>query len=190
MNFPHRLQGWWSYLGLTLASALLAHLIFDAIESGLAAIVTRPIHLVYGAIVLAVLCAATLEIVRARGADLRRRNALRWSSLRLGGARLMAATIAVQGMLAATMFALEGGAVDGTRLVVAALCALLAIVVGTFVLRSVHRRVAHFVAGTFAARRPPSLPITSLRPGAIYAAHPIDDPYYLFRANRPPPSFV
>jgi hypothetical protein len=190
MNSPHRLQGWWSYLGLTLASALLAHLIFDAIESGLTAIVERPIHLVYGTVVLVVLCAATVEIIRARGADLRRRNALRWSSLRLGGARLLAATITVQASLAATMFALEGGAVDGPRLAVAALCALVAIVAGTFVLRSVHRRVIGFVAGSFAARRPPSLPITSFSPCAIYAAHPIDDPYYLFRANRPPPSFV
>ena len=190
MKPPHRPQGWWSYLGLTLASALLAHLIFDAIESGVIAIITRPVHLVYGAIVLVALCAATVEILRARGADLRRRNALRWSSLRPHGARLLAATIAVQAALAGTMFALEGGTIDGPRVVVAALSALAAIVVGTLLLRSVHRRVIGFVAGSFAARRPPSLPITSLGRSAEYAAHSIDDPYYLFRANRPPPSFT
>jgi hypothetical protein len=169
---------------------LLAHLIFDAVESGVIAIVTRPVHLVYGAIVLVALGAATVEILRARGADLRRRNALRWSSLRPHGPRVLAATIGVQAALAMTMFALEGGAIDGPRVIVASLSALAAIVVGTLVLRSVHRRVIGFVAGSFAARRPPSLPITSFGPCATHAARPIDDPYYLFRANRPPPAFV
>jgi len=184
------LTSWWSYLGLTLASALFAHLVFDAIDSGLGAVLSRPIHLVYAAIVVLVLGIAAREAWHEPVAEMRRRYALRWARLRSHAARSTLATVATQLALAVAMFALEGGTIDGPRVFVAALCALIAIIAGTVLLRSLQRRVVGIVAGSFTARRPASLLVSGFLAHAACVARPTDDPYVLFRANRPPPIFA
>jgi hypothetical protein len=182
-------RGWWTYLSLLLASALAAHLAFDVADSGLSSVVSRPIHLVYVLVVLAALGAAAVELYRPSGAERRRRAALVRSTLRWNGPLPLAVAIAFQALLAASTLAIEGGLLDGSRMLVAAASAIIAIVVGALALRTVHRRVLQFAAATFASREPP-------RPGPA-AGDPIfeivsaaEQLYYLFRPNRPPPTFA
>lgn len=182
-------RSWRTYLGLTLASALVAHVTFDAVASGAAAIVTRPIHLLYAVIVLAALAAARAELFHRLPSERRRRAALFRTAMQHTGYAWLAATVGLQAILAAGTLRLEGDPSDGSHLVAAALSALVAIIAGTLVLRRVERRALELVAAWFAGREP-DLPTFTLVAPYVETAAADERPYCLFRPNRPPPAFA
>ncbi len=182
------LRSWWTYLGLTLASALIGHLIFDAIDDGLAAIVTRPIHLVYAAIVLAAFAGAFLDGYGHTGAERRRRIALMHSGLGNRTASL-AGSIVAQLVLAGATLRLEDLRFDQPHVAFAALFAVLAVFVGALVLRRFESGLLRFVLAVFAARRPRSL-ARPTRHHSLAVVPSAGRSYGLFRPNRPPPLFA
>jgi len=183
-----RLRSWWTYLGLTLASALVAHLVFDALDDGLLAIVTRPVHLVYVLIVLAAFAGAAFEVYAHRGGERRRRIALMQSALPGRHAPIIGSILA-QLALALTTLRLEDGGFAGPHLAFAALCALFALFVGALALRRLESGLLRLALAAFAPRRPRpvSRPAFDAPLRAVVCA---DLAYGLFRPNRPPPTFA
>jgi hypothetical protein len=179
------LRSWWTYLGLTLASALIGHLIFDALDDGLAAVVARPIHIVYALIVLAAFAAAIVDVYGHPGAERRRRIALMQSGLREGPAPIVGSVL-VQIALAVTTLRLEGARFDQPHLMLAAICALFALLVGALVLRRIESGILRIALAAFAPRRP--RPARRSVFDVLLATVPIAQLVYgLFRPNRPPP---
>jgi hypothetical protein len=180
-------RSWWTYLSLTLASALIGHLVFDAVDDGVIAVVTRPIHLVYLLIVLGAFGAAAVELYWHEPSERRRRIALMRGAL-CNGRTLTAVSLLLQVAFAATTILIENAVVDGRQLAVSALCALLALLLGTFALRRVESEILRLVSAAFIMRRPQE----PLRPKpfslAVATSHELT--YCLFRPNRPPPTFA
>jgi hypothetical protein len=180
-------RSWWTYLSLTLASALIGHLVFDAVDDGVIAVVTRPIHLVYLLVVLGAFGAAAVDLYWHQPSERRRRIALMRGGL-CNGRTLMAVSLLLQVVFAATTILLENAVVDGWQLAVSALCALLALLLGTFALRKVESEILRLVSVAFITRRPQE----PLRPKpfslAVATSHELT--YCLFRPNRPPPTFA
>jgi hypothetical protein len=183
-----RMRSWWTYLGLTLASALIGHLIFDALDDGLLAIVTRPIHLVYLVIVLAAFAGAAADVYGHPGAERRRRIALMQGALRDRLAPLLGSIVA-QVALAVTTLRLEETRLDGPHVAFATLCALVAVLVGALALRRLESGLLRLALVVFAPRRPRPLarPACAVPLRALACA---DRAYGLFRPNRPPPAFA
>ena len=182
-------RSWWTYLSLTLASALIGHLVFDALDDGLLAVIAHPIHLVYLLVILGALSAAAVELYWHQPSERRRRIALMRGALRNGRA-LTVVSLVTQAAIAATTILLEENAiVDGWNLAVSALCALLAILLGAFALRRVESEILRLVSAAFITRRRREplrpKPDSSL---AVVTFHELT--YYLFRPNRPPPTFA
>jgi hypothetical protein len=138
-------RSWWSYLSLTLASALIGHLVFDAVDDGVIAVVTRPIDLVYLLVVLGAFGAAAVDLYWHQPSERRRRIAVMRGAL-CNGRALMAVSLSIQVAFAATAILLENAVVDGWQLAVSALCALLALLLGTFALRRVEPEILLAVA--------------------------------------------
>ena len=179
------LRNWWTYLGLTLASALIAHLVFDAVDDGITAIVARPIHLIYVLVVLAAFSGAVLDVYGHPGAERRRRIALMQSGLRDRSAALVASVL-VQTVLAVTTLRLEGARFDRPHLMLATICALFALLVGALVLRRLESGILRLVLAAFAPRRP--RPVGRPAFDVLLAAVPAAEfAYGLFRPKRPPP---
>jgi hypothetical protein len=181
-------RSWWTYLSLTLASALIGHLVFDAVDDGLIAIVTRPIHLVYLLVVLAAFGAAAVDLYWHQPSERRRRIALMRGAL-CNSRKLMAISLLTQVAIAAATILLENEIVDGWQLVVSALCALLALLFGTFALRRVESEILRLVSAAFITRRAR----VSLRPkpdSSLAVAFARELTYCLFQPNRPPPTFA
>jgi uncharacterized membrane protein YfcA len=181
-------RSWWTYVSLTLASALIGHLIFDALDDGALAIVTRPIHLLYLLVVLSALAMAAVDLYRHEPSERRRRIALVRRDLRNDHA-LTAVSFVVQVVLAAATIRLENEIVDGWQLGVSVVCALLALLVGALALRRVESEILRLVITSFVTRRPQE----PLRPKpdsllAVATFHELT--YCLFRPNRPPPTFA
>jgi len=181
-------RSWWTYLSLTLASALIGHLVFDALDDGVLAVITRPIHLVYLLVVLGALGAAAVDLYWHQPSERRRRIALMRGALSNGRA-LTAVSLLIQIAIAATTILLENAIVDGWQLAVSALCALLALLHGAFALRKVESEILRLVIAAFITRRPRQplrpKPHSSL---AVATSHELT--YCLFRPNRPPPTFA
>jgi hypothetical protein len=180
-------RSWWTYLSLTLASALIGHLVFDAVDDGVIAVITRPIHLVYLLIVLGAFGAAAVELYWHQPSERRRRIALMRGAL-CKGHTLTAVSLLLQIAFAATTILIENAVVDGSQLATSALCALLALLLGTFALRRVESEILRLVSAAFITRRPQE----PLRPKsfslAVATSHELT--YCLFRPNRPPPTFA
>jgi hypothetical protein len=186
VRFAQRsVRSWRTHLGLTLASALVAHVAFDAVASGAAAIVSRPIHALYFVIVLGALAGARAELFHPDAAERRRRSALFRNALTGPGYAWVALTVGLQIVLAGGSLALEGEPADGSHVLAALLSALFAILVGALALRSVHRRLLQLAAAWFASREPARTRFARLVPRAGLAS--AAEPYTLFRPNRPPP---
>jgi hypothetical protein len=181
-------RSWWTFLGLTLASALIGHLIFDALDDGLLAVVARPIHLVYALVVLAAFAGAFLEVYGHPGAERRRRVALMQSAF---GNRFapLAGSVVAQIALAATTLRLEDTQFDRSHVAFAALFALIALLVGALLLRRLESGLLRLALAVFTPRRPrpvarPTFDVVL----AVVAS--TDRAYGLFRPNRPPPIFA
>ncbi|HTJ25671.1 MAG TPA: hypothetical protein VMA36_05835 [Candidatus Limnocylindria bacterium] len=179
-------RGWFAYLAVTLASALLAHALFDVVDGGFAALVTRPIHLLYALAVLAAFAAAAAELYHPRAAERRRRAALARAQVRRGGTSAILTCAGAQTLLAAATLLLDGAQLDPARLVVAACSALVAIVVGALAVRSVESAVLDVVAlfVALAPERPPHH--GSRRRDRAVVTH--EASYTLFRPKRAPPA--
>ena len=180
-------RGWWTVLAITLATALVAHLAFDVIDDGWSALL-RPLHVVYLAFVVAAFAFASREISAPSRSERRRRLALMHARLRRAS-RPFALILTSQVGLAAFSLCLEPHGLNPLQLTAAALAAALALLAGAVVMRRVERAVLRFAAGVFARIQPRS------RTAFTVALHPrvavrIDDPYALFRPNRPPPAFA
>jgi hypothetical protein len=182
------LRGWWAYLGVTLASALVAHLIFDAVDDGLVAIFSRPIHLVYLAVVALAFAGAARDLYARRGAERRRRIALMQSALRARGTPLVV-SLTSQLVLAATTLRLEQANVDRSHVAIAAACALFALLVGALLLRRLESGPLRRARAVFAARRPRAFVGPAVET-PLFAVARADRAYGLFRPNRPPPLFA
>jgi hypothetical protein len=180
-------RSWWTYLSLTLASALIGHLVFDAIDDDVIAVITRPIHLVYLLIVLVAFGAAAVDLYWHQPSERRRRIALMRGAL-CNGRTLMAVTLLIQVAFAAATILIENAVVDGRQLAVSAFCALFALLLGTFALRRVESEILRLVSAAFITRRPQR----RLHPKAFSLAVTTSQQltYCLFRPNRPPPTFA
>ncbi|HEX3466042.1 MAG TPA: hypothetical protein VHS78_18485 [Candidatus Elarobacter sp.] len=174
-------------LAITLATALVAHLAFDVVGDGWAALL-RPLHLVYLAFVAAAVAFASREVCASGRSERRRRLALMQARLR-GAPRRIALVAASQVVLAGFTLSLEGHSRDPFQLTLAALAAVLALLAGAAVMRRVESAVLRFAAGVFARIAPRERTTFTL---ASYAWVPVrtDDAYELFRPNRPPPAFA
>lgn len=182
------LRSWWTYLGLTLASALTGHLVFDAIDDGPAAIVTRPIHLLYLAVVVLAFAGAARELCARRGSERRRRIALLQRALRLRGTPL-AGSLVAQVSLAGATLRLENAHFTPAHVAAAAVCALFALVVGALLLRRLESGLLRLVRAVFAVRRPRAL-VRPAHDAPLLPAVRAQRAYGLFRPNRPPPLFA
>ncbi|MBV9409016.1 MAG: hypothetical protein JO164_09330 [Candidatus Eremiobacteraeota bacterium] len=191
MRFPPNRapRSWWTFLGLTLASALIAHLSFDVAESGLSAVSSRPIHLLYGLVVLVALGGAAAELFRPGAAERRRRAALFRAGLHGNASASLIGSIGLQALLAAATLTVEGNLADRAHVLVAIASALIAIVVGALALRTVHHRALQLAAAIFAPREPARPRLAAFAPdlATLCAAERL---YHLFRPNRPPPTFA
>ncbi len=180
-------RSWWTYLSLTLASALIGHLVFDAFDDGVLAVIAHPLHWVYLLVVLGALGPAAVDLYWHKPSERRRRIALLRGALRNGRA-LTAVALLTQIAFAATTVLVENVVVDGWHLAVSALCALLALLLGAFALRRVESEILRLVSAAFITRRPQE----PLRPKpfslAVATSHELT--YCLFRPNRPPPTFA
>lgn len=190
VGFPteRALRSWWIYLSLTLASALVAHLAFDAADSGLAALVTRPIHVLYALIVAVAFAGAAFDVYGHGSAERRRRVALMQSAL--GDRRTpMLVSFLVQVALAGGTVRVEGPAGGGPQLLLSVLCAVAAMLVGALLLRRIESSILRLVLAAFAGRRPRGRALRSaaMRPRVAAA---VESAYHLFRPNRPPPLFA
>lgn len=181
-------RSWWTYLSLTLASALIGHLVFDALDDGLLAVIARPIHLLYLLVVLSALGAAAVDLYCHQPSERRRRIALLRGALRNGRA-LTAVSLLTQVAIAATTILLENAIVDGWQLAVSALCALLALLLGAFALRRVESEILRLVSAVFIPRRPQE-PLRPKPDSSLAVATSHELTYCLFRPNRPPPTFA
>ena len=181
-------RSWWTYLSLTLASALIGHLVFDAVDDGVIAVVTRPIHLVYLLIVLGAFGAAAVDLYWHQPSERRRRIALMRAGLCNNGRTLMAVSLVTQVAFAATTILIENAVVDGSQLAGSALCALFALLLGTFALRRVESAILRLVNAAFITRRPQEPLRPKLFSLAVASSHELT--YCLFRPNRPPPTFA
>lgn len=184
----HELRTWWTYLGLTLASALLGHLIFDALDDGIVILWSRPVHLVYAAVVAIACLGAMLDVYGHRPSERRRRIALMHSVL--GRNRPpVAASLAAQACLAWVTLQLEGSIADRSCLILAVACALASLLVGAIVIRKCEAAILRLALAAPLARR--LLKPSHREPGLRRA--PLLGPqreYALFRPNRPPPAFA
>lgn len=183
------IRGLWLYLGLTLASALAAHLVFDACDDGLIAVVSRPLHLVYLLVVGVVFALAWRDLARGNGADRRRRLALARAAVMRSGQRSVFAACVLQCGLAAGTLMLEGTAFGGTQLIIAVAAALVAVLAGTLALRSVERRILGLVDTVFVSPRPPR-ELRRRRASELVVRIAAERLYFLFVPKRPPPTFA
>jgi len=180
-------RSWWTYLSLTLASALIGHLVFDALDDGLLSVIVHPIHLVYLLLILGTLGAAVADLYWHRPCERRRRIALMRGALRNRRA-LTAVSLSTQIAIAATTILFEENAtVDGWQLAISVLCALLALLLGAFVLRRVESEILRLVSAVFVTRRPQE-PLRPKPDCSLAVAISRELTYCLFRPNRPPPS--
>ena len=181
-------RSWWPYLSLTLASALIGHLIFDALDDGVIALVARPVHLVYLIVVFGAFGAAATDLRWPRRSERRRRIALMRATLR-NSRMVVAVSLLAQVAIAGTTVLLEGPLVDGPHLVLSALCGFLALLGGTLMLRRVEAGILHLALADFIPRRPPASPMPKADTWlSIAISHELT--YCLFRPNRPPPTFA
>jgi len=182
------LRSWWIYLSLTLASALAAHLAFDAADGGLAALISRPIHLLYGLVVVVAFAGAALDVYAHRPAERRRRIALMQGALGEGRVPL-AVSLLMQSALAGASLRFEPSGGSAPQLALAGVCALVALCVGALLLRRIESSILRLVRAAFAGRRPRR----SIRRTAgvrLRAVVALERTYCLFRPNRPPPLFA
>jgi hypothetical protein len=176
----------WLYLGLSLASALASHLVFDVVDDGFTAVFARPVHLVYfavGAVLFALACG---ELGRGTRTDRLRRLAMARAAMRRSGPSAVVATCILQTVTAGGTLLLEGAAFDGGRLALAVAAAVLVMLAGTLALRHVERRILRLVEALFVSPRAQRR--TDRRNVAdvfVYAA--AARRYLLFAPNRPPP---
>lgn len=183
------IRGVWLYLGLTLASALAAHLIFDALDDGLIAVVSRPLHLAYLLVVGVAFALAWRDLAGGHRAERRRRLALARSAVMRSRRRSVFAACVLQIGLAATTLMLEGAAFGGPQLVFAVAAALLAVLAGALALRSVERRILGLVDTVFISPRPPR-DLRCRRAGEMLVRIAVERLYFLFVPKRPPPTFA
>ena len=182
------LRSWWTYLGLTLASALVGHLIFDAVDDGPSAIVTRPIHLLYLAVVVLAFAGAVRDLYGHRRPERRRRIALMQRAVCDRGTPLVGSLAAQLGLAAATL-RLEATELAPGHIAAAAVCALAALLIGALLLRRLESGLLRLIRAVFAARRPRAL-VDAAAAAPILPAVRADRAYGLFRPNRPPPLFA
>jgi hypothetical protein len=183
------LAAMWLYLSLTLASALAAHLVFDAVDDGLAAVFTRPIHLLYLTVVVVLFVFACCELGRGVRADRLRRLAIARDTMRRMGPSPLVAACFLQAATACGTLVLEGAAFDGIRLALAVAATAVALFVGALALRQVECRILRLVEAVFVsplAQRPPR------RRNAtdVYVHAASAWLYFLFAPKRPPPLLV
>jgi len=182
-------RSWWTYLALTLASSLIGHLVFDALDDGLLSVIAHPIHLVYLLVVLGTLGAAVADLYWHPPSERRRRIALMRGALRNRRA-LTAVSLLTQIVIGATTILFEENAiVDAWQLAVSALCALLALLLGAFALRRFESAILRLVIAAFIMRRPRE-PLRPKPDFSLAVATPHELTYCLFRPNRPPPTFA
>jgi len=180
-----------AYPALTLAFAILAHVLAEAAGSrdGLHTLLS-PVHLALGVAVVGSFGWAALAFGLHRPpAERRRRLALLAAAVDgRSGIRRIATDLALQAAVAGGTLAIEGVSFDPARLVPAILGAVAALVFGALVLRAA-RAGAPRIAAFFAAH----VRIARLRPLAtdwltVPAAVPARARHYaLFIPNRPPP---
>jgi hypothetical protein len=183
-----RIPGTWLYLGLTLVSALATHLIFDAIDDGPAAIGTRPVHLLYLAVVAVALLFAWADFARGDGADLRRRLALARAAVRSNRPVPFIAAILLQAALAIGTVLLEPQAFGPANLILAFSAALIALCVGAVASRHVERRIIGLMYRVLLSPHTHAKPHRTAEDVVVRAF--TEQPFLLFVPNRPPPSAV
>jgi hypothetical protein len=179
----------WLYLALTLASALAVHLVFDVADDGFAAVVSRPVHLLYALAVAVVSFLAWRDLARGPRRERRRRLAIARAVVRRSAVSTLPVSCLLQSALAGGTLAIEGGDFGGMRLVLAILASLAAMVAGALVLRHVEQRVLHLVRAVFVMpeeRRE----VRRRRATDVFALAATGSLYFLFVPKRPPPTFA
>jgi hypothetical protein len=177
----------WLYLSLTLASALAAHLVFDAIDDGVTAVFTRPIHLVYLAVVGMFFVLACCELGRGARADRRRRLAIARAAMRRSGSLPFVAACVLQAGTACGTLAFEDAVLDGTRLALAVVATVLALLVGALALRHVERRFLRLVEAVFVSPKPHQRSARRRNATDVFVYAASAWLYFLFVPKRPPP---
>jgi len=180
-----------AYPALTLAFAMLAHVLAEALGSrdGLHSLAS-PVHATLAAVALAAVgCAAIAFGVHRPAAERRRRLALLAAAVdRRPGVLRIGIDLSLQAAVAAGTLAIEGISFDPGRLAPAILGALAALVFGALVLRAARAgapRIAAFFAEHVAVPR-----IRLLATDLLPAPCPVpvrSNHYALFVPNRPPP---
>jgi hypothetical protein len=189
---PRRLGFIAAYPALTLAFAILAHVLAEALGSttGLRTLLS-PVHAGLAlAAGLAFGWAAVALGIHRPSAERRRRLALVAAAVdRRPGLGRMASDVALQATVAFGTLALEGISFDPARFGLAVCCALAALAFGSLLLRAA-RAGAPAIAAFLASHDA----IVRIRPLAIYrrAPAPVSPErsrlYALFVPNRPPPA--
>jgi len=177
------------YFASTVAFAIVAHAIVEALATGGLQALTTPIHAALGGLALVSFVLLGTQLGLGRSAhERRRRSALFLASLpRSGrGIGMTAASIGAQTLIAVGALALEGIPADPTRLALAIACGIAALCFGTLVSHSLRSSVTRLLAAIRAALvPPPAIPHAMRRLWALVPAMP--GLYELFLPNRPPP---
>ncbi|GAC1580149.1 MAG: hypothetical protein NVS3B7_14610 [Candidatus Elarobacter sp.] len=180
------LRSWSLYFGLTVPFAIVGHLVFDLTDAGCNwAVLLRPAHLALLALLLGGASAAAYGLgYGLPAAERRRRLGLVRAGLRVDRQPLLAtaAGAVVQAMIVMTTLSLDGSALHPTRIALALVAGILAIVFGALAIRIAERHIVDL-----ALARPRR---SSARAGTNRSiVRPLRSTraYALFRPNRAPP---
>ena len=177
---PERLCRFWlASVGLTLASALAAHFVFDVVEGGFERLISHPIHLLYVLIVAAVFASAAREIGAARR--------MRPSPCRTRPV-LLVANIVAQLVLTWSTLALEGMSFQGVRVAVATLAAIFAVILGALTLGRLEAGLVRIVLARYVPRDRRRI-VVAVDPRLAFASTG-ERVHDLFRPKRAPPPLL
>jgi len=169
---------------LTFSCAVLVHGAVHAAGSG-SFVLDSPAHGIMVACALALLAGACVPAgLFAPAAERRRRLALLRSALAPGRSSTFAAII-TQVALAVALLGAEGASLSPHRILAAAVCGVVALVITTLALRASGRRIADFLAAFFAAcdRTCAAVALRTTDAGVVRVLVA----FRMFPANRPPP---
>jgi hypothetical protein len=182
------IRGTWLYLGLTLASGLAAHLVFDAIDDGARAVVTHPIHPLYLLVVGAVFVLSWRELTQGDRANRRRRLAVARTAVRRSGLSPFVVACLLQAAAAGGTLMFEGAAIGGLRLAIAVVAAVLAMLIGALALRHIERRILRLVETVFIS--PQQQREVRRQCATDVFSCPVTNLCFFLVPNRPPPTFA
>ncbi len=182
------IHGTWLYVGLTLGSALAAHLVFDAVDDGAAALVAHPIHRLFLLVLCAVFVLSWRDLTQGDRVDRRRRLAIARTAVRRSGVSPIVVACALQAAIGGGSLIAEGADFGGLRLALAVVAAVLAMVIGALALRHIERRILRLVAVVFVSPQQ-QREVRRQCPTDVFTS-PVTDLCFFLVPNRPPPSFA